>query len=156
MIAKLLPVLLVLVGLGAGVGAGLVLRPDPAPPDADQTEAIAARPLSETPLVLHEMGSQFMVPIVEGARVTSMVVMHLALEVSEPHKALVEQNEPRLRDRLLQVMFDHANAGGFNGMFTANNTMGLLRQALLETAQATVGADTVRGVLITDIVRSGS
>lgn len=153
MIAKLLPVLLVVLGVGAGIGAGLMLRPDAAPPDAEVEPAPMVVP--DMPLALHEMGSQFMVPIVDGARVTSMVVMQIALEVPEAQLDLVAQNEPRLRDRLLQVMFDHANAGGFDGMFTANNTMGLLRQALLETAQATLGPEAVRGILITDILRSG-
>jgi hypothetical protein len=153
MMGKLLPVILVVLGIGAGVGAGLALRPDPPAPEADAE--VVAPPVPDTALALHEMGSQFMIPIVDGARVTSMVVMQLALEVREDQKAIVAASEPRLRDRLLQVMFDHANSGGFDGMFTANNAMGVLRQALLETAQATLGADVVRGVLITDILRSG-
>lgn len=153
MIAKLLPLIVLVVGTGAGIGAGLILRPDPPEPDPEQVAAMAT--VSDTALALHEMGNQFMVPIVEGARVTSMVVMHIALEVREDQTALVAQNEPRLRDRLLQVMFDHANSGGFDGMFTANNTMGVLRLGLLEAAQAILGADVVRGVLITDILRSG-
>ena len=154
MIAKLLPVLLVLSGLGAGVGAGLVLRPDPPAPMAEGE--IPPDPVPDQALALHEMRSQFMVPLVEEARVTSMVVLHLALEIPEMHKDMVAAAEPRLRDRLLQVMFDHANAGGFDGMFTANNTMALLRQALLETAQSVLGRDVVRGVLITDILRSAT
>jgi flagellar protein FliL len=154
MIAKVLPVILILLGIGGGVGAGLVLRPDPPAPDPEQAAAPPAAATSA--LALHQMGNQFMVPIVEGARVTSMVVMHIALEVREDQTAIVAQNEPRLRDRLLQVMFDHANSGGFDGMFTANNTMGVLRLGLLEAAQAILGPDVVRGVLITDILRSGA
>lgn len=154
MIAKILPVLLVVLGLGVGVGAGLALRPAPTEPTAED----AAEPppaASDIALALHEMRGQFMVPLLEDARVTSMVVLHLALEVPEQHLDTVAAAEPRLRDRLLQVMFDHANAGGFDGMFTANNTMALLRRALLETAQSVLGPDLVRGVLITDILRSG-
>lgn len=153
MIAKMLPLLLVVLGLGAGIGAGLVLRPDPPAPDDVAETAVPVPP--DVALALHEMRSQFMVPIVDGARVTSMIVMNIAIEIPETQKASVAQNEPRLRDRMLQVLFDHANSGGFDGMFTSNNTMGLLRQALLETAQATLGPDVVRSVLITDILRSG-
>ncbi len=155
MIGKLLPVILVVVGLGAGVGAGLMLRPDPPAPDPEQAAEQPVPEAADIALVTHEMRSQFMVPIVAEARVTSMIVMNIALEIPDAHKALVEQNEPRLRDRMLQVLFDHANSGGFDGMFTSNNTMGVLRQALLETAQSTLGAEVVRGVLITDILRSG-
>lgn len=155
MIAKLLPVILVIVGLGAGIGAGLMLRPDPVVTNPDLTAELPVGPDPEVAVALHEMRNQFMVPIVDAGRVTSMVVMHVALEIDAVQTDMVTQNEPRLRDRMLQVLFDHANSGGFDGMFTSNNTMGLLRQALLETAQATLGRDVVRGVLITDILRSG-
>jgi flagellar protein FliL len=153
MIAKLLPVVLMVLGLAGGVGAGLALRPPP--PELDEGEKAALPPAPDVPLTTHVLRNQFMVPLLEGERVTAMVVIHLALEVPEAQKAAIAIAEPRLRDRFLQVMFDHANGGGFVGMFTANNTMGLLRQSLLEAGQAVVGRDSLRAVLITDIVRSG-
>lgn len=153
MIAKLLPVLLMLFGLAGGVGAGLALRPPP--PDPIEGEAAELSPIPEQLLTTHVVRNQFMVPLLEGDRVASMVVIQLALEVPEAQKAAIVTAEPRLRDRFLQVMFDHANGGGFDGMFTANNTMGLLRQSLLEAGQAVVGRENLQAVLITDIVRSG-
>mgnify|MGYP000498233799 CR=1 FL=1 len=51
-----------------------------------------------------------------------------------------------------QVLFDHANIGGFKGAFTDANTMAILRRALLETARKTLGND-VSDVLITEIAR---
>jgi flagellar basal body-associated protein FliL len=151
MMLKLLPVILMVLGLLGGAGAGFMLRP---PPPEPEQNAQPAAPVQAEPLSLHEMRSQFMVPLLEGDRVGAMVVMTLALDVVESAKDSVAAAEPRLRDRMLQVMFDHANAGGFEGMFTSNNTMALLRKSLLEAAQATLGSDVVRGVLITDILRS--
>ena len=149
--AKLLPVLLMLLGLGGGAGAGWFLRPPPPEPDpAAQAEA----PVPDVPMALHQITNQFMVPLVEGDSIGSIVVISLALDIPETAKAQIAQAEPRLRDRLLQVMFDHANLGLFEGMFTSNNNMALLRRSLLEAAQATVGPDLVKGVLITDILRS--
>ncbi|MFN4058276.1 MAG: flagellar basal body-associated protein FliL [Roseinatronobacter sp.] len=149
--AKLLPILLMVLGLAGGTGAGWFLRPPPPEPDP---EAAAAAPVPNVPMALHEIKNQFMVPLVEGNRIASIVLISLALDVPESAKAQVAQAEPRLRDRMLQVMFDHANLGLFEGVFTSNNNMGLLRRSLLEAAQATVGRDAVRGVLITEILRS--
>ncbi|MCC5993280.1 MAG: flagellar basal body-associated protein FliL [Rhodobacteraceae bacterium] len=161
MIAKLLPVLIVLLGVAGGVGAGLWLRPAPPPPDAEaQAETGAPLPLPpDAPsqgTALFELHDQFLVPLLREERLVSVIVMSLALEVAPPALDLVRRAEPRLRDRLLQVMFDHANDGGFHGVFTANNTMTLLRRLLLEAAQDVLGPDVVSGVLITDILRSGS
>ena len=158
MIAKLLPVLILVLGVAGGLGAGLWLRPDPPPPEAD-AEASAPPAPPEAPtqeLALYELHDQFLVPLLRDERLVSVIVISLALEVAPSALDAVRRAEPRLRDRLLQAMFDHANDGGFHGVFTANNTMTLLRRALLEAAQDVLGADAVSGVLVTDILRSGS
>ena len=74
------------------------------------------------------------------------------LEVAVGGRELVYQREPKLRDAFLQVLFDHANAGGFDGVFTSGRNMALLRDALKETAQKTLG-ETLNDVLIVDFVR---
>jgi hypothetical protein len=53
---------------------------------------------------------------------------------------------------MLQVLFDHANSGGFNGSFTDGANLVLLRKALLEAALRIFGKD-VTDVLIVDILR---
>ena len=60
--------------------------------------------------------------------------------------------EPRLRDAFLQVLFDHSNLGGFDGVFTSAANMRALRNALRTEAQRIIGPN-VYDVLITDIVR---
>jgi flagellar protein FliL len=81
-----------------------------------------------------------------------MVILSLSLEVTTGSTEAIFQREPKLRDVFLQVLFDHANAGGFKGSFTDGSNMIVLRRALLETAKATMG-DIVKDVLIVDIVR---
>jgi flagellar basal body-associated protein FliL len=149
--AKLLPILLMVLALAGGASAGWFLRPPPS--EADPTAPMQTV-APDVPIVLHQMTNQFMVPLVEADRITAIMVISLALDVPETAKAQVAQAEPRLRDRFLQVMFDHANLGMFDGVFTANNHMAQLRRALLEAAQATVGQEAVRAVLITDILRT--
>ena len=152
---KLIPLILLLVGLGAGIGAGLYLRPLPEP----EAEAEPGMELPELPsgeaLTSYEFSNQFMVPLVAEGRIVGTIVMRLALELPETQLALVEANAARLRDGLLQVMFDHASSGGFDGVFTDHGKLGPLRRALLESAQMIVGRQTVTRVLITEILRAG-
>lgn len=161
MIRKLVPLLLALLGLGGGVAGGLVLRPTPEPAAAGHASAEGSEhALSETaaegeadalPQYV-KLNNQFVVPVLDKGRVVSMVIMSLNLEVAPGSNEQVYAREPKLRDAFLQVLFDHANAGGFNGSFTDGSNLILLRRALLESAQSAVGM-IVSDVLISDIVR---
>ena len=133
MISKLLPILLALVGLGIGVGAGIFLRPAHEPATEHSGEGAVAEASGEP-----------------GAAPTE------GAETPKEHAGdAVYAREPKLRDALLQVLFDHANSGGFRGSFTDGANMILLRKALLEAAQSHVG-EIVTGVLISDIARQDS
>ena len=174
MIRKLLPLLLALVGLGIGAGAGLFLRPAPEPAaetaEGDPAAADATHATEPAAPAAHgaegeadpdaapeyvKLSNQFVVPVLEGGQVASMVILALSLEVTHGSSEPVYAREPKLRDAFLQVLFDHANAGGFKGSFTDGSNLVLLRRALLEAAQSTVGA-MVTDVLISDIARQDS
>lgn len=169
---KLVPLILALVGIGAGVGAGLALRPPPTTeaelsnpcgeaataPDL-RGKAAAAAAHGDEPAVDGEpshdyvkLNNQFVVPVVEGGEVAALVILTLSLEVIVGGSEQVYAREPKIRDGFLQVLFAHANAGGFAGAFTDANNLAILRRALLEIAQKTLGT-TVTDVLIVDIVR---
>ena len=164
--ARILALILALGGLGAGVGAGLMLRPEPEPPaeageaacdSADKPEMPEADTQDKTPqgeagFEYVKLNNQFVVPVVDEEKVKALVVLSLSLEVVAGARETIYQREPKLRDAFLQVLFDHANAGGFDGAFTNGRNMTLLRDALREVARKTLGA-TVRDVLIVDVVR---
>lgn len=176
MIGKILPILLAVIGLGAGVGAGIALRPDPAEvamlenPCGDIAHADAhgegedhgdKEMAKEEPDEKEEdpsaydyvkLNNQFVVPIVDDSRVGSLVVLSLSLEITLGQSEAVYRVEPKIRDVFLQVLFDHANAGGFSGSFTKTTRMEDLRTALREAAIGTLG-DIVSDVLIVDVVR---
>lgn len=99
-----------------------------------------------------KLNNQFIVPIVADGKVASLVIMSVSLEVIPGASTTVYAAEPKLRDAFLQVLFDHANAGGFSGNFTVGTKMQLLRDALKEMAVKVLGP-IVTGVLIDDIVR---
>ncbi|TMM53026.1 flagellar basal body-associated FliL family protein [Sulfitobacter sabulilitoris] len=163
---KMLPVVLVFLGSGAGVGAGIFLRPDPVP-DAveavqnseDAATTVAQRdpsPDEETPPEGYEyvkMNNQFVVPVVQDEKVAALVVMSLSIEAQAGQSDAIYLREPKLRDVFLQVLFDHANIGGFEGAFTNAGTLDILRGALREAAQKTMGQGLVNDVLITEIAR---
>ena len=67
-------------------------------------------------------------------------------------KEAVYAKEPKIRDSFLQVLFDHANIGGFDGAFTNANNLDVLRGALREIAQKDVGEQVI-DVLIAEIAR---
>lgn len=154
MLSKLLPILLALVGLGAGLAGGVFLRP-PAPNPDEVELAQEAAEKEETPPEYVKLNNQFVVPIVEGGQVVSLVALSLSLEVDAGNAEMVYSREPKLRDVFLQVLFDHANTGGFRGSFTDGSNLVLLRRALKEKAIGAVG-DVVKDVLITEIARQDS
>jgi hypothetical protein len=158
---KLLPIILFLVGSGAGVGAGLFLRPVPEQPEkgVEDTDAKVEPTLLEAPETpglgyqYVQMTNQFVVPIVRDQRVSSMMVLSLSIETAEGRADTIYDKEPKLRDIFLQVMFDHANIGGFDGVFTDVSQLAVLRRALREVAQKSLGSDIVNDVLIVDMAR---
>ncbi|SEM46781.1 Flagellar basal body-associated protein FliL [Gemmobacter aquatilis] len=156
----ILPLLLVLLGIGGGIGAGLFLRPAPDPETAGAAHDAAApaedphADLEHAPEYV-KLNNQFIIPLVENGRVSSMVVLSLSLEVAPGTTEAVFAKEPKLRDSFLQILFDHANTGGFRGAFTDGAQLSSLRKALLETAQKAM-PDTITDVLITDIARQDS
>lgn len=164
---KILPILLALIGLGAGIGGGIALRPNPEDQtlltpcgedgdshttvsEAEQSGNVETDQQNSPDYV--KLNNQFVVPVVQDGSVTALVVMSLSLELNSGGPELVYQREPKLRDALLQVLFDHANAGGFDGNFTSGRNMEALRRALRESAINTLGPE-VSDVLIVDVVR---
>ena len=196
--AKLLPLILLIVGLGGGYGAGLLVKPAPVAEEAHCAEGEECPADAADGPEAHadagdggeaghgdaggdghgeghdtedglddghgdeggvkeyvKLANQFIVPVIEGGRARSLVVLSLSYEVAEGTSGALYSIEPRLRDATLKVLFDHANSGGFDGRYTESRRLDALRRALLETARSIAGAS-VKDVLITDIMRQES
>ncbi len=162
---KLLPIVFLLVGLGAGVGAGVMMGGKPPEvSEADQSHEDAKLDAAEHETkaeASHEdvtendylrLTKQFVVPLVAQDRVEGLVTVSLSLEATPGNSDAFYAKEPKLRDAFLQVLFDHANMGGFNGAFTRPENLEVLRGALSEVAKREMG-DEIHGVLISDIAR---
>lgn len=158
MLGKIIPVVLALVGLGIGAGAGFFLRPAPEPAaegEAHDSPATETHDEPEVPPEYVKLNNQFVVPVMDGGKVVSLVILSLSLEIEPGSSAEIYAREPKLRDLFLQVLFDHANAGGFQGSFTDGSNLVLLRKTLFESAAGILGAK-VKDVLISDIARQDS
>ncbi len=170
---KLIPLIVALFGIVGGVGAGFLLRhaaPDETviannciqpegsthaqtAPERDETlVGNSRREPDASTLEYVKLNNQFVIPVIAEARISSLVVLSLSLEVSVGKSDLVYQREPKLRDSFLQVLFDHANVGGFQGAFTESSKLDPLRRLLLKAATDSLGG-LVTDVLITEIAR---
>ena len=166
---KILPVLLALIGVGAGIGVGVMLKPEPvieaaiptcAPAEgaahAEAPSAAASHSVDENgdeiPPEYVKMHNQFVIPVVKDGEMAALVVMSISIEVTAGGKEATFQREPKLRDAFNQVLFDHANSGGFDGAFTNSNNMAVLRDSLYEIAVKVAGP-VVKDILIAEIVR---
>lgn len=98
------------------------------------------------------MNNQFVIPVLKDGNMAALVVLSISLEVTPGGKEATFQREPKLRDAFNQVLFDHANSGGFDGVFTNSNKMVVLRDSLYEVAQKVAGP-VVQDILINNIVR---
>jgi len=114
------------------------------PTEPDPDEIVAAE--------YAKLDNQFVVPIVEESKIGALVVLTINIEVPTGGKDIVLLAEPKLRDRFLEVLFEHANIGGFSGNFTSSSNMRVLREDLLAAARRVVGLN-ARDILILDIVR---
>ena len=135
-----------------------------APPDgeaaASEGEAAAPEgeegaPESGTGPEYVALQRQMIVPIVSEDQVISLVVMSLSIEVEAGFSNDVYDREPKLRDAFLQVLFRHANTGGFSGDFTSGEKMADLRRALNSAAAQVLGPVAIQ-VLVTDILRQAT
>jgi len=163
----LLILVMVLLGTGGGVGAGFALRKPPATHDATETcvPAADAPQATQTPPAQDKgadsqhdyvkLDNQFVVPLVNRDEMRGLIIMSLSLELVRGTADTVYVKEPKLRDEFLEVLFEHANMGGFNGDFTAADRLEALKVSLGEVALRVLGP-IVSDVLITDIARQAS
>lgn len=163
----LLPVLLAFLGLGAGVGAGIFLASPKTPETAsthsddghvsEQDEDVEkyepdARREKASGTEFVDFKRQYVIPVIRDENVQSMVIATISAEITAGQAETFFAMEPRLRDAFLQVMFNHANMGGFDGAFTNSPRLDTLRRSLLRAGHEVVG-DTLVSVLFSELAR---
>lgn len=157
----MLPAVIGAAGLLVGLGAGAALKlPDTSSAsdtDPGRGSAVGAGPGPTIPSERESvpLDNQFIVPVMIDGRIESLVILTLSVDVAAGGRLAVQSRASRLRAALLQVLFDHANAGGFSGNFTEPGRMRNLRRALGEAARKELDGRQAE-VLILDLVRQES
>lgn len=158
---KVLPILIVLIFALGGAGAGFALKPKPVedgkasaePMHAEAKETSEDLPPIETGEWEYvKLDKQFVVPVVSEAGVASLMLLAISLEVKPGQEEAIYAKEPKIRDRFLSVLFQHANSGGFDGHFTDRRQLKDVRANLRRAARGLFG-ETINDVLLTDIIR---
>ena len=148
----LIPLALALVGLGGGLFTGHAMKPAPDLEEGEAAKAPEPDPDPDLTTQFVKLDRQFVVPVILNDKVSSLMVLTLAVEMASGGSEPVFDREPKLRDEFLRVLFTHAQSGGFAGAFTDPAAMDDLRASLVATARRVLGGD-VRSVLLTSIVR---
>jgi flagellar protein FliL len=135
----------VALGLMAGGGAGSYWYLTQA------TTASAEQPQSEAPAFI-DMERKFVVPLVRGNRVRSLVVADLRLEVRASGESRALALKPKVRDALLDTLYAMAVAGAFDGDLYSNNVQDEMRARLLQAARQVL-QDDASAILIAELLR---
>ncbi|MFC0199911.1 hypothetical protein [Paracoccus rhizosphaerae] len=96
--------------------------------------------------------TQFFVPLMRQGDLQDMMILTLTLQTDGASLGALGRKEHVLRDSLLRQLMIHANTGGFDGNFTADRNLAVLREDLLKAAQAVTDLP-IEAVLIEDIAR---
>jgi hypothetical protein len=140
-----LAVIGVVLGLAVGGGAGSYWYMAPA------GDAAASLLRSEHHAFI-DMERKFVVPLVRGNRVRSLVVVDLRLEVRSAAETRAQELKPKIRDLFLDTLYEMAVAGAFDGDLYSNNVQGEMRARLLEDARRVL-QDDATAILIGELLR---
>lgn len=153
---KLLPIILILVACAGGFFGGHMLKPVEEPEEGQEemetAEASHREEMSDSNIEYVKFSRQFIVPILEGTKVRSLIVADIQLEVSPGSSEQAFSREPKIRDSFLKVLYRHSHTGMLKKSMVSDRVLKELRDDLLTAAQSILG-DSVLDVLITDLLR---
>lgn len=147
-----LAVIGIVLGLAVGGGAGSYWYLGQAETAPVEEVHDAAETAETGDYTFVDMDRKFVVPLVRGNRVRSLVVVDLRLEVKSSAETRVQGLKPKVRDVFLDTLYAMAVAGAFDGDLYSNNVQGEMRERLLEAARRVL-QENARAVLIGELLR---
>lgn len=100
----------------------------------------------------YKFSRQFIVPVVNGRNVQSLVILDLNLELDAALSEKAYEMEPKLRDRIMTELLGISSEQRFEATMTDPENLSVIRSRLL-SASRSVLSDGVHDVLILDIAR---
>ncbi len=103
-------------------------------------------------VIYYKFTREFVVPIMEGGRVKSLVIININLEADSAISQTLFSMDPKLRDNIMTTLIALSNDGVTFESFTDVDSYETLRSMILKNL-ANVVSSGIRNVLIVDIAK---
>ena len=100
----------------------------------------------------YKFSREFVVPIMRGGQVTSIVILHISLETDSATSEKLFSEEPKLRDNIMTTLIGLSNDGRTLERPTDINNYETIRSMILMNLKDSID-DGIRNVLIVDMAK---
>ena len=100
----------------------------------------------------YKFSREFVVPIMRGGQVTSLVILHISLETDSATSEKLFSEEPKLRDNIMTTLIGLSNDGRTLERPTDINNYETIRSMILMNLKDSID-DGIRNVLIVDMAK---
>ncbi|MEL6859951.1 MAG: flagellar basal body-associated FliL family protein [Pseudomonadota bacterium] len=100
----------------------------------------------------YKFSREFVVPIMRGGQVKSLVILHISLETDSATSERLFSEEPKLRDNIMTTLIELSNDGRTLVDVTQVNNYETIRSMILMNLQDSI-SDKIKNVLIGDIAK---
>lgn len=100
----------------------------------------------------YKFSREFVVPIMRGGQVKSLVILHISLETDSATAERLFSEEPKLRDNIMTTLIELSNDGRTLVEVTDVNNYETIRALILMNLKDAID-DGIRNVLIVDVAK---
>lgn len=100
----------------------------------------------------YKFSREFVIPIMRGGQVKSLVILHLSLETDPSISEQLFTEEPKLRDNIMTTLIELSNDGRTLEELTTVNNYETIRAMVLMNLNDAV-SDQIKNVLIVDVAK---
>ncbi|MEO0450755.1 MAG: flagellar basal body-associated FliL family protein [Pseudomonadota bacterium] len=100
----------------------------------------------------YKFSREFVVPIMRGGQVKSLVILHITLETDQGTADDLFSEEPKLRDNIMTTLIELSNDGRTLEELTNVSNYETMRSLVLMNLQSSI-SDEIKNVLIVDVAK---
>ena len=110
------------------------------------------KPASSGASAYYKFSREFVVPIMRGGQVKSLVILHISLETDTETSDSLFTEEPKLRDNIMTTLIELSNDGRTLEELTNVNNYETIRSMILMNLNDAI-SDGIKNVLIVDVAK---
>ncbi|MEO1322133.1 MAG: flagellar basal body-associated FliL family protein [Pseudomonadota bacterium] len=110
------------------------------------------KPASSGDSAYYKFSREFVVPIMRGGQVKSLVILHISLETDPETSDSLFTEEPKLRDNIMTTLIELSNDGRTLEELTNVNNYETIRSMILMNLNDAI-SDGIKNVLIVDVAK---